>query len=138
MESVKSNSYPEQSVDIMDDDFYEELIETFILEFEELIEIYSHALKTINSDRQQAIKDLFRVYHTLKGDASFFEQYARFAEFASHYCELLRPQDDSVLNNDQLIHQIRLNLTPLTAAVRAMKMGKSLESFHFDHQMKNF
>jgi len=122
----------------MDDEFFAELVETFILEFEELMGLYASALKTLrkrgglNDAKKQAYADLFRIYHTLKGDSGYFPDFANFTSFATAYCERLRPLDDSVYTDDQLREEIRLNYSRLSSVLMALQKGRSLKSFSFN------
>jgi len=122
-------------------DFLSELIDTFLLEFEELMDLYRKSLSEIrkpHGDHDQAYEDLFRIYHTLKGDAGYFPEFEDFTKFASHYCELLRPRDSSVKENDQLLRELSLNYSRLSTALAALKKGKSLQTFRFKLFLKNF
>lgn len=125
----------------LDEEMRKELIDTFILEFEELMELYKKALielRRLRSDKVQALEDIFRVYHTLKGDAAYFDEFNEFVEFAKVFTERLRHPNQSMLEDEKLINEIRLNYSRLSGAFNALNTGKSLRSFRFKIFLRNF
>lgn len=129
------NTMADNSDILADPSFRAEMMQTFIEEFEELMLLYKSSLQQLSSphaDRKTAFADLFRIYHTLKGDAGFFPEFRRFANFASYYCEILRPYEHTEFTDTELINNLKLNLSRLSSVLLAIKKGRSLEAFQFD------
>lgn len=127
--------------DVIDEEFKAELIETFILEFEELMDIYREALKNlrnIQDDKLHALNEIFRVFHTLKGDAAYFDEFREFAAFASNFCERLRDPSLKMLSDTLLMRDIRLNYSRLSSAFSALNRGSTLRAFRFKIMLRNF
>ena len=127
--------------DVIDEEFLAELIDTFILEFEELMDIYREALKNlrnIQDDKLHALNEIFRVFHTLKGDAAYFNEFQEFAAFASDFCDRLRDPKLEMLKDTLLMRDIRLNYSRLSSAFSALNRGSSLRAFRFKIMLRNF
>ena len=118
----------------MDPEFEKELMATFILELGELLAIYRNSLGEIRSvigDKPKAYKELFRVYHTLKGDAGYFEEFAEFTKFTSYYCEILRNADENVWNNPKILQTMSTNYSLISTAYHALSKGRNLQAMRF-------
>ncbi|MCY3410267.1 MAG: Hpt domain-containing protein [Candidatus Heimdallarchaeota archaeon] len=125
----------------MDEDFKNQLLDTFLIEFEELMDIYKGGimkLRSLRGDKLQALQDIFRVYHTLKGDAAYFEEFAEFVKFSSTFCERLRNPSLELLKDIDLMSDISLNYSRLSSAFMALNNGKSLQAFRFKLFLRNF
>lgn len=125
----------------MDADLMDELIQTFILEFEELMDIYKNSLRKLRSlrdDKLEALQEIFRVYHTLKGDAGYFPDFAEFVKFSSNFCERLRNPNLSMLEDAQLMREVSLNYSRLSSAFSLIKNGNSLRALRFKILLRNF
>ncbi len=118
----------------MDPEFEKELMATFILELSELLTIYRNSLGEIRSvmgDKSKAYKELFRVYHTLKGDAGYFEEFAEFTKFASYHCETLRHADEKIWNNPKILQTMSINYSLISTAYHALSNGRNLQALRF-------
>lgn len=117
------------------EEYAEELLDVFIEEFEELLDLYLECLKilrNVHGDHEAAVKDLFRIYHTLKGDSGFFPRFHHFTDFVSFYCEILRPQDTVVVTDKKFIAIMSMNYSRLSSVLLSIKKGQSLTAFRFD------
>lgn len=134
---------------ISDVNMQEELLNTFLLEFEEIMTVYRNALielRKINGDKLFAFKEIFRVYHTLKGDSAYFEEFNEFTNYADQMCELVRPYSrlDDIkeveinIEETQLIKILSLNYSRLSSAYFALMRGKSLRALRFKIFLRNF
>ncbi len=131
----------EELGDGMDAELQNELIQTFILEFDELMDIYKDALKkmrSLRSNKVDALQDIFRVYHTLKGDAAYFDEFHEFVKFSSAFCDRLRNPNEEMLKDQILMRQISLNYSRLSSAFSALKKGNSLRALRFKILLRNF
>ncbi len=118
-----------------DMEFQKELMQVFITEFGDLLSLYKSALSKLrrkNGDKDQAIKDIFRVFHTLKGDSGYFDEFANFTSFTSNFCETLRGQDSSILNNEKIKKTISINYSRLSSVYNAIVNGGKLNAFQFN------
>ena len=118
----------------MDPVFEKELMETFILELSELLAIYRNSLGEIRSivgDNAMAYKELFRVYHTLKGDAGYFEEFAEFTKFASFHCETLRYADEKIWNDPKILQTMSINYSLISTAYHTLSKGRNLQNLRF-------
>ncbi|MDH5403446.1 MAG: hypothetical protein OEY49_13200 [Candidatus Heimdallarchaeota archaeon] len=102
-------------VDIMGDNFLSEMMGIFLIEYRDLIDAYADSLQNIENDIlvELSYKELFRVYHTLKGNTAFFPEYKEFTHFTKYYCELLRYPEKLDLHDPILINTMKTNATLL-------------------------
>lgn len=117
------------------------LLDVFILEFEELMDIFKKSLKEIrklNGDKKQAYQDIFRVFHTLKGDSGYFTEFGEFTKFATERCESLRYIDDETVNSGIMLNQLRIDYSRLSSALAALNKGNSMRAFRFKVFLKNY
>ncbi|MHA2251403.1 MAG: Hpt domain-containing protein [Candidatus Kariarchaeaceae archaeon] len=124
-----------------EEELQKELMNVFMIEFEELMENYEKALKElrkINGDRKNAYFEIFRVFHTLKGDSAYFEEFASFAKYASNLCEQFRNLPENMLEDPNLLTTARINYSRLSSAFYALNKGKSLRGFRFKVFLRNF
>ncbi|MHA2089261.1 MAG: Hpt domain-containing protein [Candidatus Kariarchaeaceae archaeon] len=124
-----------------DEAFKEEMMRVFMHEFEELMTIFEHALKELrrpSGDIKHAYKEIFRVFHTLKGDSGFFEGYEGFTQYASELCEVYRDLPNDQLSNPKLLQIARINFSRLSSTINALNKGKSLKAFRFKVFLRNF
>jgi hypothetical protein len=118
----------------MDPEFEKELMATFVLELSELLAIYRNSLGEIRSivgDKPQAYKELFRVYHTLKGDAGYFEEFAEFTKFATYHCEILRHADQKVWDDPKILQIMSTNYSLISTVYHTLSKGRNLQALKF-------
>ena len=126
---------------VEDEESRKEFLAVFIQEFEELMEIYNNGLKElcrINGDRAKAFQDLFRVYHTLKGDSAYFPNFSEFTKFCFSTCEDLRNLPEDRFHDEELLTKLRINFTRLSSALSAVNRGQSMHTFRFQIFLQNF
>ena len=119
-----------------DDAHYEEFHSVFIEEFKSMLDNYSHALKqlrTIESPetRLNGYREIFRIFHTMKGTAGYFEEYKNLAKFAESYCELFRDVDETCLNDYSLLNWARKGFTQLSSTFFALRRGGSVNAYRY-------
>ena len=128
--------------ELSDEEFKKELLDTFVLEFGELLDIYRNSLSEIRrfkGNKLAAYKEIFRVYHTLKGDAGFFGgEFEEFTKFASFHCELVRNADEDTVKDMKLRQLLSVNYSRLSSAYNTLNNGGSLKAFRFRLFMRNF
>ena len=128
--------------DFSEEDLKTELLDTFILEFGELLEIYMKALSDIRKfrgDKLSAYNNIFRVYHTLKGDAGFFgKEFEEFTKFASYHCELVRNADEETVKDMKLRQVLSVNYARLSSVFNTLSNGGSMKAFRFRVFLRNF
>ena len=139
MDSSSINEELEDQLDetIMD----EELLQVFYLEFEQLMDSYKEALKElrkIGGDRKKSFYEIFRVYHTLKGDSGYFPAFEEFTKFTKVVCEKVRDLPESRFHDEILIRNLRLNYSRLSSVLLAMNKGHNLRAFRFKMFLQNF
>ena len=119
----------------------EELLQIFYLEFEQLMDSYKEALKElrkINGDRKKSFYEIFRVFHTLKGDSAYFPPFEEFTKFTTIICEQVRDLPESRFHDELLIKNLRLNYARLSSVLLAMNNGQNLRAFRFKMFLLNF
>ncbi len=119
----------------------EELLQVFYTEFEQLMDAYKEALKNlrkIRGDRKKAFYEIFRVYHTLKGDSAYFPAFEEFTKFTSIVCERVRDLPETSFHDEVLIKSLRLNYSRLSGVFLAFNKGHNLRAFRFKMFLQNF
>jgi len=125
----------------MDPEFEAEMLDVFLEEFEDLMVLLQGGMKELQKlkpDREQAYKDIFRVFHTLKGDAGFFAEFAPFTKWAAGLCEIVRDITEDQYDDPEIYNQMRLAYARLSSAFGALNRGKSLRTFRFKIFLRNF
>lgn len=117
-----------------EDEHFEEFHSVFIEEFKSMLETYSAALKKLRpieapETRLEGMKDIFRIYHTIKGTAGYFHDYQKLSKFAERYCELFRNVDEDNLNC--LINWARRGFTQLSSSFFAIRRGGSVNAYRY-------
>lgn len=138
-EIIADDIYVEEDLR-MDPEFEKELMATFILELSELLAIYRHSLGEIRSvmgDKALAYKELFRVYHTIKGDAGYFEEFTEFTKFASYHCETLRYADEKIWNDPKILQTMSINYSLISTAYHTLSKGRTLQALRFQIKEEN-
>jgi chemotaxis protein histidine kinase CheA len=79
--------------------FADDMFQVFLEEFAKRFEQYRHGMRQLVSGSSDAIRELFRVFHTLKSDSAYFPL-EEFSEFTRRSCELLRNFDPTTVNAD--------------------------------------
>lgn len=79
--------------------FEDDLFGVFLNEYARLLELFKASLQQLDNKREEAIKALFRVFHTLKSDSAFFEL-DEFTTVIRGSCEIMRGFDPQLLDDD--------------------------------------
>ncbi len=118
------------------DEHYEEFHAVFIEEFKSMLESYSQALRKLRNiepreTRMEGFKDIFRIYHTIKGTAGYFQEYQKLSKFAERYCELFRNVEQSELEEMELVNWARKGFTQLSSSFFAIRRGGTVNAYRY-------
>lgn len=113
--------------EIPDNSVEQELLHVFYTEYKHLVEVYKLGLEEImelGGNKRQGYKDIFRVFHTLKGDSAYFPEFATFTKFITEGCEDVRNVPEEYYNDQTLITKLNINFAKLSSIFFAAdKMG---------------
>ncbi|RMG30106.1 MAG: hypothetical protein D6732_16410 [Methanobacteriota archaeon] len=118
------------------DEHYEEFHSVFIEEFKNMLDTYSQALRKLRNiepkeTRLEGFRDIFRIYHTIKGTAGYFQDYQKLSEFAATYCELFRNVENNDIDELELINWARKGFTQLSSSFFAIRRGGSVNAYRY-------
>ena len=118
-----------------------EFLYIFYTEYKHLLGVFKRSLDEIidgGRNKQNAHKDIFRVYHTLKGDSAYFPEFNEFTKFISEGCEGVRDWSEEKFSNQALFIKLNLDYSRLSSilSLEDQKNGKTIKRFRAF--LKNF
>ncbi len=118
------------------DPSYDEFHGVFLQEFNDMMDLYSESLRNLRFLRDsekvlEAYKSIFRIFHTLKGTAAYFEDYMPLSKYSSEMCELYRDVNETKSKDTELLFWTRKGFTQLSSAYFSIRRGFSLRSYKF-------
>ncbi len=140
MESTKTEIENNQVL-ADDENLKNELLEVFMLEFGELMVTYQDALKEIHNpkgENKHAYSEIFRVFHTLKGDSSYFGEFDNFVKYSSAQCDNYRNIPEEKMLDPELYNIAKLNYYRLSTPFNTLNRGQSLKIFRFKLFLRNY
>ena len=123
------------------DSVEKELIYVFFTEYKHLLDVYKLALDEImqiGGKKQKAFKDIFRVYHTFKGDSAYFPEFSKFTKFTSDACDYFRDISERDYQDQTFITKLNLDYSKMSSILFAADLMGDPSISHFQSFLTNF
>ena len=101
----------------------QEIYNVFIQEFEELLQILNTEIINASNQKSVQVNEIFRVFHTLKGNASTLEL-KRLQKLSKAYCEYFRPKQKKTKISPRELSALKVCTNALSRFLSATKHGK--------------
>ncbi len=127
--------------EMIEDPVEKELIYVFFTEYKHLLDVYKLGLNEImqiRGNKQKAFKDIFRVYHTLKGDSAYFPEFGKFTKFIAEACNDVRDISEDHYFDQSLITKLNLEYSKLSSIFFAADLIGDPSIEHFQAFLKSF
>ncbi|MCE7734099.1 MAG: hypothetical protein GPJ54_04415 [Candidatus Heimdallarchaeota archaeon] len=127
--------------DMPEDSVEKELIYVFFTEYKHLLDVFKlgiDEIMQIGGNKQKAFKEIFRVYHTLKGDSAYFPEFSEFTKFITDGCDDVRDVSEDQYYDQALITKLNLDYSKMSSILFAADLMGDPSISHFQAFLTNF